>query len=213
MPGSGSGSGSVLPDPVAVERAVIALREGRPVVLPTDTVYGVAVLASVAGATSALFGLKERAATQPFAVLVADLAQARSLAEPLSPLVEHLASTYWPGPLTLVVRRRRELADLELGGNPSTIGVRCPDHPLVRDLAQRLGPIVTTSANRHGEPTPATATGAAAALGGPVAEVLDGGVLDGQASAVIDCTVEPPKLLRGGKLTDALRTTILEHGP
>ena len=212
MPGTGSGSGSVLPDPVAVERAVVALREGRPVILPTDTVYGVAVPASVAGATQALVVLKGRASTQPFAVLVADLAQARSLAEPLSPLVEHLASTYWPGPLTLVVRRRRDLTGLQLGGNPSTIGVRCPDHPLVRDLAQRLGPIVTPSANRHGEPPPATAAAAAAALGGSVAEVLDGGVLDGQASAVVDCTVKPPKLLRGGRLTDALIRTIAENG-
>jgi L-threonylcarbamoyladenylate synthase len=100
----------------------------------------------------------------------------------------------------VVVRRHPDRAGWDLGGDPGTIGVRCPDHPLVRAVAARTGPIATTSANRHGRPTPATAAEAAAALTGPVAVVADGSRLAGTASTVVDLTVEPWRVLRQGAL-------------
>jgi tRNA threonylcarbamoyl adenosine modification protein (Sua5/YciO/YrdC/YwlC family) len=186
-----------------LDEVLAALRAGQAVILPTDTVYGLAALPSVPGATAALFELKDRAAGQSLAVLVADAQQACSLAAPL-PVAERLMAAFWPGPLTLVVGRRPDLVgELQLGGDPATIGVRCPDHDLVRRLASLVGPLAVTSANRHGEPTPPTAAAAAAALTGPVAAVLDAGPLPGRPSTVVDCTVDPWQILRAGPLSEA----------
>lgn len=191
---------------VAVERVARVLEEGGTVVLPTDTVYGVAALPSVPGATDGLFRLKGRSDVQPLAVLVADAEQARALADPSSvtPEVAGWMDRLWPGALTLVLPRSKEAAALELGGSPTTIGLRCPALPFIRELARRVGPIATTSANRHGEPTPRSATEAAASLAGPVGLVVDGGPAGTVASTVVDVTVRPWRMLRVGAVTGAM---------
>lgn len=186
---------------VAAARA--ALAAGEAVIVPTDTVYGLAALPGVHGAVSRLFALKGRADTQPLAVLVADPAQGLALVEPPSPAVQRLIDHYWPGPLTLVLRRTAEARRLELGGSDDTIGLRCPDHPLVRDLAADLGPIATTSANHHGHPTPAVAAAAAAMLSGPVAVVVEAGSLDGPPSTVVDGCGDAVVVLREGVIPAA----------
>lgn len=185
-----------------VDELVAALRDGEAVVLPTDTVYGVAALPSVPGATGRLRALKERGSDAPFAVLVADADQARQVAE-VPAAAERLLRAHWPGPLTLVLRRSAGAEGWDLGGDDGTIGVRCPDHPLVRAVAAGAGPIATTSANRHGRPTPPTAAEAAAALVGPVALTVDGGRLPGTASTVVDLTGDRPRVLREGPLAAA----------
>jgi L-threonylcarbamoyladenylate synthase len=186
------------PDPGLVDRLVEALRAGEPVVIPTDTVYGVAALPSVAGATARLYALKDRRPDVPLAVLVGGPSDLDAVAASVSPLGAALVEEHWPGALTVVVRRHPDLAGWDLGGDPATIGVRCPASPLVRAVAARTGPIATTSANRHGRPTPATAAEAAASLTSPVAVVADGGVLAGQASTVVDLTGPEPTILRQG---------------
>jgi tRNA threonylcarbamoyl adenosine modification protein (Sua5/YciO/YrdC/YwlC family) len=113
------------------------------------------------------------------------------------PLAAELAAAHWPGPLTMVLRRRPGLG-WRLGEPTDTIGVRCPDHDLVRALAARVGPLATTSANRHGLPTPSSALEAAGQLLGPVDLVLDGGPLYGTPSTVVDLTGEAPRVLRQG---------------
>ncbi|HEX7133338.1 MAG TPA: L-threonylcarbamoyladenylate synthase [Iamia sp.] len=183
-----------------VDQLVAALEAGEPVVLPTDTVYGLAALPSVPGATARLYALKDRRPDVALAVLVADAGALQDLATAVDGPTAALVDAHWPGPLTVVVRRHPDLAGWDLGGDPGTIGVRCPDHPLVRAVAARTGPIATTSANRHGQPTPATAAEAAASLTGPVAVVADGGTLAGVASTVVDLTVEPRRILRQGAL-------------
>ncbi|HEU5149259.1 MAG TPA: L-threonylcarbamoyladenylate synthase [Iamia sp.] len=188
------------PDPGLVDRLVEALLAGEPVVIPTDTVYGVAALPSVPGATARLYALKDRRPDVPLAVLVADVAALDGLAATVDDRTAALVAAHWPGPLTVVVRRHPDRAGWDLGGDPGTVGVRCPDDPLVRAVAARTGPIATTSANRSGEPTPPTAAEAAASLTGPVAVVADGGTLDGQASTVVDLTVDPWRILRQGAL-------------
>ncbi|MBV9951168.1 MAG: threonylcarbamoyl-AMP synthase [Acidimicrobiia bacterium] len=185
-------------------RAAAALRAGEVVLLPTDTVYGIAVRAELPGATARLFSLKDRAEVQPVAVLVADRDQALALAaRPDDDAVLRVMEQLWPGPLTLVLRRAADAEQLELGGDPTTIGIRCPDHDFVRALAAEVGPLATTSANRHGEPTPASAAEAAASLVGPVALVVDGGPAGTIASTVVDLTGTEPRVLRQGAVTVA----------
>jgi len=181
---------------------VAALRAGAVVLLPTDTVYGLAVATAVPSAVAQLFGLKERGRDVPIAVLVADAAQAWELAAaPVPGAASRLAATWWPGPLTLVVARAPGWGG-DIGGRGDTVGVRCPDDAMVRELCRQVGPLATTSANRHGEPTPATAAEAAVAVGHS-GLVVDGGRLAGAPSTVVDCTVSPPRVLREGALPAA----------
>lgn len=180
-------------DPAAHDAVVDALRAGDAVVLPTDTVYG---LAALPGHEAQLHDLKGRPPSVPIAVLVADLAQVAEATggRALPPMAARLAEQFWPGPLTLVV-------PTAVAGR--TVGIRCPDQPWVRAIAAAVGPIATTSANRHREPTPATAAAAAAALDGPVAVVIDGGTLCGTASTVVDATGNEPAVLREGPIRSA----------
>ena len=189
----------VLADDGAVDPIADVLRSGGVVILPTDTVYGLAAAAGRPDAVARLFELKGRDADVPVAVLCADAEQALALGEDTGPLAARLAGAHWPGPLTLVLPRRAGLG-WELGEPADTIGVRCPAHAIVRAVAARIGPIATTSANRHGQPTPSTAREAAGALTGGVDLVVDGGELAGVASTVVDVVARPPRILRQGPL-------------
>jgi len=180
-----------------VDRLVAVLEAGQLAVVPTDTVYGLAARAADPSATRALFTAKGRGSDIPIAVLCADAGQALALTDAPSPELRAVADRWWPGPLTLVARRHPTVT-LDLGEPSHTIGLRVPDHDLVRAVAGRIGPLATTSANRHGRPTPATAAEAAASLIGPVAMVVDGGPLMAAASTVLDTTVWPWSVLREG---------------
>lgn len=201
-PKLGEGRPAVLPaDEEGVALALDALRRGEVVGLPTDTVYGLAVIPTVPGAVDRLFVAKGRPASVPVAVLVSDMEAAQALSD--SALPAALVDRHWPGPLTLVVRRRGSV-DWDLGGNPTTIGVRCPDHALVRELCASAGPLATTSANLHGNPSPTSAAGVAEEMaGGPVTLVLDGGECAGAPSTVVDVTGDAPVILREGALRES----------
>jgi tRNA threonylcarbamoyl adenosine modification protein (Sua5/YciO/YrdC/YwlC family) len=180
--------------------ACAALREGRVVAVPTDTVYGLAVDPSLAHATAALFALKGRPETQALPVLVADAGQARALAAPgaWTPALERLAARWWPGALTVVVARRAGL-DWDLGGDPATIGLRVPAAEPVRRLCREAGPVAATSANRHGEPPLTTAAHVVACFGAEL-PVLDGGRCDAPPSTVVDLTGTTATCLRQGAI-------------
>jgi L-threonylcarbamoyladenylate synthase len=199
------------PDAEVVAQAAEALRAGRPVVLPTDTVYGLAALPTVEGATATLFRLKGRGHDTPVAVLCADADQALGLAAPgaVGAEVRRIADRLWPGPLTVVLPRRPGLP-YELGEPAETVGLRCPDHRLVRALAAAVGPLATTSANRHGEPTPSTAPEVAAVFGPAVGLVLDGGPCAAPPSAVVDATGDRWRVLREGPVDLAAITAAAE---
>ena len=195
-------AGMIVPSgPDAVTLAVDALRGGEVVALPTDTVYGLAALPTVTAATDRLFALKGRGLDTPIAVLCADAAQGLELAAPDARTDEigRIADRLWPGPLTLVLPRRPGLG-YELGEPSDTVGVRCPDHALVRDVAAVVGPIATTSANRHRESTSPTADGVAAAFGAGVALVVDGGRCEAPPSTVVAATGAEWRVLRGGPI-------------
>jgi L-threonylcarbamoyladenylate synthase len=188
------------PSREVIREAADALRAGQAIVLPTETVYGLAALPSVPGATGRLFALKGRGPHVPVAVLCADVEQALALADSPGEAVREVAEKHWPGPLTLVLRRRPDLG-YELGEPATTIGLRCPDHALVQALAREVGPIATTSANRHGEPTPERAADLAALFGDRVALLLDGGPCTGIPSTVIDAVGEQWRVLRQGEVS------------
>jgi L-threonylcarbamoyladenylate synthase len=204
---------SLLPaqDPAAVARAAELLRDGAVVAVPTDTVYGVAADPFQAGAVERLFALKERPVSVAIPVLVAGPEQVESVAGDLEPAARELADRYWPGALTLVVPRRRGF-DVDLGGGSSgrwTVGVRWPDHPVIRALCRAVGPLAVTSANAHGRPPATSAKEVLAAfeapLAGPppavrLAAVVDGGVCDGLPSTVVECRGPASRCLREGAL-------------
>jgi L-threonylcarbamoyladenylate synthase len=182
-----------------LDAPVAALRAGEIVVVPTDTVYGIAVDPSRPGATDRLFAVKARPTDVPLPILAADADQAFSLAADVSPVARRLAEACWPGGLTIVLPRRAGL-DFDLGGaDDATIGVRVPDHEVPRALARAVGPLATTSANLHGRPTPETAAGVAAELAG-VAVVLDGGRCAGAPSTVVVCTGDDWRVVREGRI-------------
>jgi release factor glutamine methyltransferase len=190
-------------DPHVVERIVAALRAGEVVVLPTDTVYGLVALPSDPVAMDAVFALKGRGDQVPIAVLCADADQALALAGPaVDPAVRQAAERWWPGPLTLVLPRQAGL-ELHLGEPATTIGVRVPDHALVRAVAAQVGPVAATSANPHGAPPATTAAEARAGVGTSVALVVDGGPSPLTASTVIDATTHPWRVVREGPLPAA----------
>jgi L-threonylcarbamoyladenylate synthase len=190
-----------------IEEIVAALEAGDAVVLPTDTVYGLAARAADPSATAKLFAIKGRTADVPIAVLCADAEQALALAEDGGDeAVRSVAARWWPGAVTLVVARRAGL-DLRLGEPERTIGLRVPDHDLVRAVAARVGPLATTSANRTGQPPVTTAEMARRALGPAVGLVVDGGTIQGSPSAVLDTTVRPWGVLRSSDaVPDILRS-------
>jgi L-threonylcarbamoyladenylate synthase len=195
----------VAADDDGLAEAAAALRAGHLVVIPTDTVYGVAVDPTTPGAADRLFSAKGRSRGVPLAVLVASPEAGLALASPppgRSDVAARLAHAHWPGPLTLVVTRGPGWA-ADLGDTGETIGVRCPDHGWVRELCRLVGPVATSSANRHGEAPAATAVQAAAMLGSDVALIIDGGSCGGEPSTVVDVSNEPPRVLRQGRLSAA----------
>ena len=179
------------------EAALVALRSGGVVGLPTDTVYGLAVLPALPDALEELFALKGRPEAVAVAVLVADASQALALAADPDGGLGRLAEAFWPGPLTVVARRAAGV-DYPLGGDPASIGLRCPDDALVRRLAASLGPLAVTSANLHGEP-PITDAGVLRRTF-PGIVVVDGGVRDGQPSTVVSLLDALPEVLREGPI-------------
>lgn len=192
----------------AVDDAARALRSGALVVIPTDTVYGIAALPDDPTATARLFEAKHRPPDLELPVLVADLTAAEAIAV-LDDRARVLAARFWPGALTLVVPRSTASAAWSLGGDAATVGVRVPDDPLARALLSATGPLAVSSANRSGEPTPATCDGVAAVFGDLVDVYLCAeGPLGGRASTVVDLAHGEPRILREGAIPadDVTRT-------
>lgn len=180
-----------------VDRVKAALEAGGVVGIPTDTVYGLAVLPDQPGAVDRLFELKSRPDSIAVAVLVTDLAQAAQVLQ-MTPGIRGLAERFWPGALTIVGHRHPGV-DYALGGDEASIGVRCPDAPYVRELCRRVGPLAVTSANRHGSP-PLTEVSQLRASFGPQLLLVDGGTCNGAPSTVIDVRGSEVRCLREGAI-------------
>ena len=183
--------------------------------IPTDTVYGLAAVASQPEAVVKLAEMKGRSKSQPIAVLVADAGQAESLVGELSAAAATLMDAFWPGPLTIVLPvmdGEAAVADVLLGGETAdaTIGIRCPDHNWVRELASQVGPIAATSANQHGMSPSITAEEVVKAFKDKsLSLVIGGGTSATAASTVLDCLSPHPKILREGPITQKQINTAL----
>lgn len=191
----------------AVELAAQALVRGELVVLPTETVYGLAARADDDRAVAAIFTTKGRPADHPLIVHVADRRGALAFAADLPPSAERLIAAFWPGPVTVIVRRADGRAHAAAAGLP-TVALRCPSHPVARALLERCAAlgvdgIAAPSANRFGGVSPTRAAHVAAEFGDALL-VLDGGECElGIESTIVDCSGRRPVLLRPGVLTRA----------
>lgn len=183
----------------SVDRALEVIRAGGLVAIPTETVYGLAADASNADAVRSIFRAKGRPADHPLIVHVATAAQLGDWAATIPPAAAVLADSCWPGPLTLLVPRAAHVLDVVTGGR-SSVGVRVPAHPLTTELLTRFGGgVAAPSANLFGRVSPTSAAHVLADLDGIVHYVLDGGPCPvGVESTIVDCTVEPPQILRPG---------------
>ncbi len=191
-----------------LETVVAALRDGQVVLLPTDTVYGLAVMATDSDALAALSSLKERPVDTSVAVLVADTAQAARYVD-LGTSGQALARHFWPGPLTIVANRIDD--HVVAAGTESTLGVRCPDDDFIRSVAAAVGPLAASSANLHGQPTPSSCADAAEIFD-TVEIAIDGGVRQGSASTVVSIIDGTVELLREGPIPMANITAPVAAG-
>jgi L-threonylcarbamoyladenylate synthase len=183
---------------LGLDEAAAALRRGELVVLPTDTVYGVAADAFDPAAVTCLLAAKGRGRQVPPPVLVGTVRAASALVEDFGSVGEDLIDQFWPGGLTLVCRASRSLL-WDLGDTKGTVAIRMPLHPVALDLLRRTGPLAVSSANRSGEPSATTAEEAEAQLGDAVAVYLDDGACPANVpSTIVDLTGTVPRLLRAG---------------
>ena len=173
-----------------------AIGRGDLVIVPTDTVYGVAADAFSAAAVAKLLAAKGRDRTSPTPVLIANRAMATALAEHLPASLDPLLEMHWPGPLTVIARARPSLG-WDLGDTNGTVALRIPANPLTTELLEDTGPLAVSSANLHGMPAPHTAARAAGMIGGAVAVVLDAGEV-GEG-------YEPHEKQNGSTIIDASR--------
>ena len=182
-----------------VDRALQVLRRGGLVAIPTETVYGLAADASNATAVKRIFAAKGRPVAHPLIVHLGSAEQLVEWAETIPPAAALLADACWPGPLTLLVPRAAGVLDVVTGGR-STVGVRVPAHRLTLELLAKFGGgLAAPSANRFGRVSPTTADHVRADLGDEVDFILDGGPCPiGVESTIVDCTVDPPQVLRPG---------------
>lgn len=187
----------------AVGAAAAALRAGRLVAFPTETVYGLGADATNAMAVARIFQAKDRPQFNPLIVHVAGAGDAWRIGTPTA-LARRLADAFWPGPLSLVLRRAPDTAIAELAtAGLDTIAMRCPAHPVAQALIGAAGcPIAAPSANRSGRISPTRAADVAGDLGDRVDVILDGGpCMVGLESTVVDATGAVPVLLRPGGVT------------
>ena len=192
-------------DAASIAEAARLLAAGEPVAFPTETVYGLGARADDDAAVVKIFALKGRPAGHPLIVHVADRAEAAHFGI-VSPLAERLIDAFWPGPVTVIVRRQPGMAEAAAAGQP-TVGLRCPADPVAHALlveARDLGVagLAAPSANRFGRVSPTTAAHVVEEFGDGLL-VLDGGAARlGIESAIVDCSGDRPALLRPGVLTN-----------
>ncbi len=196
-------------DATAMSGAAAVLAGGGLVAFPTETVYGLGADACNAAAVARIYLVKGRPADHPLIVHVASIDGLGDWADDVPGYAIALARDYWPGPMTLVVRRSGLAGDFVTGGQ-DTVGVRVPNHPVALGLLEafaRAGGkgVAAPSANRFGNVSPTSAQAVAAELGDYLADsdqILDGGACDvGVESTIIDCTGDVPKILRPGAVT------------
>lgn len=194
----------------ALAAASLAVQQGKLVILPTDTVYGVGADAFDPAAVRALLVAKGRGRDMPPPVLVSAATTVDAIATGLPGYARALIEEFWPGPLTLVCTQQPSLK-WDLGDTRGTVAVRMPDHDLALELLERTGPLAVSSANLTGRPAATEAGQAEEMLGTDVEVIVDGGEAPGkQASTIVDVTGTQGRVLRRGALTLEELNAVLE---
>lgn len=197
-------------DAADLDRACALLREGRLVALPTETVYGLGADAADPDAVRRIFAAKGRPADHPVIVHLPAADAIDGWARDVPESARRLAAAFWPGPMTLVLKRGPKVDDVITGGQ-DTVGLRVPGHPVARALLERFGgALAAPSANRFGHVSPTTAGHVMTEFGDEVAAVIDGGPCDvGLESTIVDLSGDAPRLLRPGMIgVDALERVL-----
>ena len=206
-------------DPAGIAEAARLLREGRVVAFPTETVYGLGGLASRVDAVRAIFSAKGRPSTDPLILHLPSPDLTRAAAEgwvagPVPAAAVQLARAFWPGPLTLILKRGPKVHPAMTAGL-DTVAVRHPSHPAARALLQELGePLAAPSANRFGRISPTDAKAVREELTGKIPLILDGGPCSiGLESTVVNLVSPSPEILRPGAVTPDQMAKILGDTP
>jgi tRNA threonylcarbamoyl adenosine modification protein (Sua5/YciO/YrdC/YwlC family) len=194
----------------AIEAASLAIQRGHLIVLPTDTVYGVAADAFDPAAVRSLLAAKGRGREMPPPVLVSAVSTIDALAVNVPSYARALIEEFWPGPLTLVCHQQASL-QWDLGDTRGTVAVRMPDHDIALEILERTGPLAVSSANRTGMPAATDADQALEMLGEEVAVIVDAGASPGgEASTIVDATGPQGRVLRRGALSLEELNKVLE---
>jgi L-threonylcarbamoyladenylate synthase len=198
------------PRAAAIERAAELLTAGEVVVLPTDTVYGIAANAFDPAAVAALLEIKGRDGGIPLPVMIRTPKQLAGLASAVPAAAERLVAAFWPGPLTLVLHAQPRLT-WDIGRTEGTVALRMPLEEATLAVIHTVGPIVLTAANAPGQEPPGSVAEAAAQLGERVAAFLNAGErTPGRTSTIVDLTRAAPRVLREGAVPTALALDVAE---
>lgn len=204
------GTGTDEEQEAAIAAASLAVQQGKLVVLPTDTVYGVGADAFDPAAVRDLLAAKGRGREMPPPVLVSAATTLDAIAVGVPGYARALVDAFWPGPLTLVCTQQASL-QWDLGDTRGTVAVRMPDHPVALALLERTGPLAVSSANLTGRPAAVDADQAEAMLGDRVEVVIDAGEAPGkEASTIVDVTGSQGRVLRRGALSLEQLNAVLE---
>ena len=190
------------PDPAVIAQAAAVIRAGGLVAFPTETVYGLGADATDSAAVGRIFTAKARPPSDPVIVHIAAIDQLDYVAADVPPIAWTLARAFWPGPLTLILKRTQDVPD-EVTGGQDTVGVRVPSHPVALALLRAFdGGLAAPSANRLGRISPPTAVHVQEELGERVAMILDGGACEvGIESTILDFSRDMPEILRPGAIS------------
>ena len=195
---------------IALNAASLAVQRGQLIVIPTDTVYGIAADAFDADAVAALLAAKGRGREMPPPVLVSTATTLDALAVDVPDYARALVKEFWPGPLTVVCTQQSSLR-WDLGDSRGTVAVRMPDHEVALELLARTGPLAVSSANKTGALAATDADVAEEMLGEYVALVVDSGpTFKTEASTIVDVTTSPGRILRQGALSLEQLNEVLE---
>jgi L-threonylcarbamoyladenylate synthase len=205
---------SIKPESAKIEKAVEMLKSGNLVAFPTDTVYGIGADAFNKSAVEKIFTAKGRDSKKPLQVLIADKDDLNLIVEKQSDILHQLVDRFFPGALTIVMPAKADFPRWVTCGL-DTVGVRMPSNPIALEMIKSFGrPISATSANISGMPDPKDAQQVLEYLDGKINLILDGGSTpDDVPSTVIDISVNPPKILRQGKLnTEEINEALSRFG-
>ncbi|MGI5970344.1 MAG: L-threonylcarbamoyladenylate synthase [Oscillospiraceae bacterium] len=190
------------PSDPSVREAARILKNGGLVAFPTDTVYGLGALSTISAATERIFEVKGRPYEKALILLLSSPADIEMCCGDIPDKAYELAERFWPGPLTLVLPKRRDF-NFAVAYGMSTVAVRCPDNAIARELIRLAGaPVAAPSANTSGKPSPRNADDVLADLGGRIDAVIDGGeCIIGRESTILDLTANTPRIIRQGALS------------